>query len=128
MERPYTVMLAEDDDTQRILLQNVFEEEGFKVLPAPSVEDALHVLANSSPDLIISDVKMRELDGFMFFDRIHNIAKLQDIPFIFLTAHSDAQSVGRAKQMGAAAYMTKPCDIDELLRTVQNILSSPTKQ
>ncbi len=126
MKRKFTLMLAEDDETQRLLIQGVFEGEGYKVLPAPSVEDALHVLANYTPDVIVSDVKMREMDSFMFFDRIHNIARLQDIPFIFLTARSDSQSVGRAKKMGAAAYLTKSCDLDELLSTVQRLVSIRT--
>ena len=126
MKRKVKLMLAEDDETQRLLMQGVFEDEGYKVFPAPSVEDALHVLANYTPDVIVSDIKMREMDGFMFFDRIHNIARLQDIPFIFLTARSDSRSVGRAMKMGAAAYLTKPCDVDELLGTVQRLVSTRT--
>ncbi len=65
---------------------------------------------------------MGEMDGFALLEKIHSIAKLKHIPFVFLTAIQESFGVKRARELGATAYITKPFELDDVLRTVKQIL------
>jgi signal transduction histidine kinase/DNA-binding NarL/FixJ family response regulator len=74
------------------------------------------------PDLIISDIMMDEMDGFSFFDEVHNEEGYNDIPFIFLTAKSEKDDIIEGLKKGAVDYLTKPFSIDELLFKIDSII------
>jgi len=116
------ILLVEDEETLIDIMANVLEDEGFSVKKLLSAEEALDACKTYSPDLIISDVRMKEMDGFMMYERIKGIDTLRSIPFIFLTALDDRASQQRALRMGATAYITKPFDIDDLVQTVRKVL------
>jgi len=117
-----SILLVEDEETLVDIIANVLEDEGFSVKKLLSAEEALDACRAYSPDLIISDVRMKEMDGFMMYERMKRINSLRSIPFIFLTALDDRISQQRALKMGASAYITKPFDIDDLLQTVRRVL------
>lgn len=116
------ILLVEDEEMLVNVLATVLQEEGFVVRKSTSAEEALEVLPGFRPDLIISDIKLSEMDGFTMLESIRANKKNTSLPFICLTALDDTLSAQRAKQLGATAYMTKPFDVDDLVKLVKTIL------
>lgn len=116
------ILLVEDEEMLVNVLATVLEEEGFVVRKSTSAEEALEVLPGFRPDLIISDIKLTSMDGFSMMETIKADRKNKTVPFICLTALDDIVSEQRARSLGAAAYMTKPFDVDDLVKLVKTIL------
>ncbi len=117
------VLLVEDEENLVDIVATVLEEEGLVVRTAVSAEEALTVIPAFSPDLIVSDLKMAEMDGFEMVERIRANPSTALVKVIFLTSHTDASSQAKAKEVGAVAYMTKPFDIDELVKLIRAALA-----
>lgn len=116
------ILLVEDEEELIRIVETFFRDEGFEVRTAMSGEDAVSLLANYKPEIIISDVKMGNMDGFGLLEWVRKNPATQSIPFIFLTIMDDRDSVMRAKGLGVAGYMTKPFDVEDLLEKVRSIL------
>jgi CheY-like chemotaxis protein len=116
------ILLIEDEENLINIMASVLEDEGFSVRKLLTAEEALDMCSSYSPDLIISDVRMKEMDGFTMFEKMKTLQSLRSTPFIFLTALDDRASQQRALQLGATAYITKPFDVDELLGVVRKAL------
>jgi len=116
------ILLVEDEEMLVNVLSTVLEEEGFIVRKSTSAEEALELLPGFDPDLIISDVKLDKIDGFAMLENLRTAKRDFNVPFIYLTALDDRSSQQRAHELGAAAYMTKPFDVDDLVKLVKQIL------
>ena len=116
------ILLVDDEQVNLELFSTILGEEGYRILTAPSAVEALQLLKNDRPDLIISDIYMPEMGGFEFYEKVQEISELRSVPFIFLSALSDRQHVHEGKELGADDYLTKPVDIDELVTTVKGKL------
>lgn len=103
-------------------LENIVEEltdAGFKALPAQSAASALETLSHTRPDLILCDVAMPGMDGYALLEKIRSQQpELADVPFVFLTAHSDPNQIAAGKWAGVDDYLVKPVDFDLLLATI----------
>ncbi len=108
-----TVMVVDDVDVMRDVLARLLKREGYHTLTAGSGHEALDVLEHSTqpgrepPDLILLDVKKPDIDGLDLLERLHDDLRWKNVPVIMLTAVSDTQSVNRAEQLGAKAYLVK---------------------
>lgn len=117
------ILLVEDEEMLVNVLATVLEEEGFSVRKSTSAEEALTVMPGFNPDLIISDIRLEKLDGFSMLEQVRKRPTRPDIPFICLTALDDTSSQQRARNLGATAYVTKPFDVDDLLKIVKKVLT-----
>jgi putative two-component system response regulator len=113
------VLIVEDDTLMREALQEILETRGFRVLEARHGQDALLIMSEIVPDLIISDISMPLMDGLTFFRKVREQAGWVTIPFIFLTARGERQQIWLGKDMGAEEYLVKPVPPDELLRAIR---------
>ncbi len=116
------IMLVDDEEANLELFSTILLEEGYRILKSTSGTEALGMLRDNSPDLIISDIYMPEMGGFEFYEKVQGIPGLRSVPFIFLSALSDREHVREGKELGADDYLTKPIDIDELVTTVRGKL------
>lgn len=116
------IFIVEDEEDLINILGTVLKDEGYKVTKASSAEEALLLCQTVRPDLIISDIMMGKMDGFDLLGRIKANDLLNQIPFIFLTSMDEAQSRKKGLQLGAAAYITKPFDIDDLLEKILKLV------
>lgn len=117
------ILLVEDESDLINILDVVLSEEGYQVTQMRSAEEAMQFCQVSTPDLIISDIKMGKMDGLTMFEQMRNSPNTKKIPFIFISATSDIASINKAKELGAAAYFPKPFDVDEVIKTVKTIVS-----
>ncbi|HCA79159.1 MAG TPA: response regulator [Bacteroidetes bacterium] len=116
------VLLVEDEEELTAIVGVVFEEEGYEVRKSNSAEAALELCQSYRPDIIICDVKMGKMDGFMLLEKLKAAERLKDVPFIFLTAFDESQARKKGLNLGAVAYIAKPFDIEDLLKTVRNLV------
>lgn len=110
-----SVLAVEDEADLRDLLKEDLEAEGYDVVTASDGQEALEILANFVPDIVISDISMPILDGFGLLEQVRlNHPNLADTPFLFLTALADREDELRAREFGIDDYITKPVDFDRL--------------
>ena len=117
------VLIVDDSATDRRVLKLLLEHNGYRVSVAGGGEEALAAARSDRPDVVISDVMMRGMDGFVFCHAWMQDAGLRTIPFIFytghLTTHQDEQ-VGL--KLGAARYLLKPIESNVLLMELSAVL------
>jgi len=109
-------MVVDDQQEMLNMLTRIFELEGYDVAVASDGRTALALLDEHSPDLVVLDIIMPELDGFQVLDLIR---QRSNIPIIMLTARSEVTSVHRALALGADDYVRKPFSAREVVARVK---------
>lgn len=118
----HTILFVDDEESLLDIVGSVLEGEGFAVVTARTVEEAIEKLAAQPVDLILSDITMPGKNGFDFFHHVRSLPHLQHVPFLFLSAHSDAESIVAGKEIGSDDYLTKPVDFHLLLSSIRGKL------
>ncbi|WP_236691512.1 response regulator transcription factor [Ornatilinea apprima] len=115
-----TLILAVDDETlyQHLLTVNL-EKEGYEVITAGDGEQAVEIVANRNPDLVVMDVMMPKLDGISACERIRQFS---NVPIIILTARGEEQDRVTGLNAGADDYVVKPFSATELIARVRAVL------
>ena len=116
------ILIIEDSPTQAERLRYVLEQHGYRVSMAGNGREAMDLLANHKPDLVISDILMPEADGYEVCRFVRQHQDLQNLPVILLTALSDPVDVMRALECGADNFLIKPFEANKLLEQVQLFL------
>src|SRR6185503_2305393 len=117
------ILIVDDTPTNVKLLADLLSINGFAVLTASSGQEGLARAAADSPDLILLDVMMPDLDGFAVCEQLKANGALQDVPVIFLTALYETLDKVRAFSLGGVDYLTKPYEPRELLARVRTHLA-----
>ena len=115
-----TILLVEDDPTIQHEVKSWLGFDGYDVLTADNGRAGLETAISVVPDLIISDIRMPELDGRELLAEIRSNPKLKHIPVILATASAESASIQQGFELGANAYITKPFDFDEIFDAVRN--------
>jgi two-component system, sensor histidine kinase and response regulator len=118
------ILIAEDSPTQAEQLKTQLEERDFRVVLARNGRLALEAMKKQKPTLVITDINMPEMDGYDLCNHIRADKELADVPVILLTSMSDPEDVFRGLECGADNFITKPCDIDNLLARIHYLLSN----
>lgn len=118
------VLVVDDEADARNLLRRILENQGAKVVTAVSAEKALEALKTTTPDAMISDIGMPDMDGHALIRAIRGSEhKGQHIPSLALTAFARAEDRKRAMLAGYEAHLAKPFDVTELLLVVARLLN-----
>lgn len=122
-------MVVEDNEDLLFNMEMTLEFNGYTVITAKNGREALKILLEEKnpPDLIISDIMMPELDGYEFFKKVSENAKLGLIPFLFVSARASPEEVRFGKMLGVDDYLTKPLDFDLLLAIIAGKISRKGK-
>lgn len=115
------VLIVDDNQTARETLVAMLEGEGYDLRQAKDGIQALHMLEELQPDLILLDVMMPRMDGFEVCRRIRATPQLAEVPIILLTALDDQASLLRGIESGADDFLSKPIDRRELRARVRTI-------
>jgi DNA-binding NarL/FixJ family response regulator len=116
------ILVVDDDKILRAVLQHTLEQEGYQVTIVSSGANAIKSFENDTPDIVISDVSMPEMDGFEFCRRLRSRPSGQLVPFIFLSARGDLEDRIQGHSIGADDYLTKPFEIKELLAKIEALI------
>ncbi len=116
--RELRILIVDDAAKNIQLLGTILREEGYQINVARNGWQALDVVAQMPPDLILLDVMMPELDGFETCKKLKENPATRAIPVIFLTARADTEDIVKGFELGAVDYVTKPFNAAELLSRV----------
>jgi CheY-like chemotaxis protein len=122
MENQKTILIVDDQEVGRTLLESILYKENFDLLFAVDGEEAFNQTKTEKPDLILLDVMMPKSDGYQTCQKIRADKEIQDIPIILVTALDDRDSRIRGFEAGANDYITKPIDRSELLARSKNLI------
>jgi len=126
--RPPTILLVEDDEEMRRLLELVLRRDGYEVVACPDGDTAIDWLGDGVfdgyyeqlPALVVSDVRLPYIDGLELLETLHS--PTTGVPIVLITAFPDAGLYERAFALGARSVLAKPFDLDELRAVVWTAL------
>ncbi|MBF2000653.1 MAG: response regulator transcription factor [Synechococcales cyanobacterium C42_A2020_086] len=116
------LLLVDDEPGLRQAVQAYLEDEGFQVHVASNAREGWELLQRISPDLVISDIMMPQVDGYEFLKQLRDDPRYQTLPVVFLTARGMTSDRIQGYNAGCDAYLSKPFDPDELVAIVTNLL------
>jgi DNA-binding response OmpR family regulator len=114
-----TILVVDDQDSVRQLLQEYLTEQGFRVLTAPDGQIALYMARHEQPNLILLDIMMPKMDGYQFL-RLYR--QERETPIIIITAREEETDAVLGLDLGADDYVIKPFRMRELLARIRAIL------
>ncbi|MDR2965655.1 MAG: response regulator [Treponema sp.] len=117
------ILLIDDDDTHLLITELSLKDE-YEIHMVKSGKEALELMGNSqiTPDLILLDIIMPAMDGWIVFDKINDIAALKFTPIIFYSSLDEESAKEKAYELGAFDYITKPCEQSILLSRIKDTL------
>jgi len=121
-EKKPAVLVVDDNQQNRELLQAYLEDVDCRAIPAHDGPEALEIIAKNPPDLILLDVMMPKMSGFEVCRRIKNDPKTSDIPVIMVTALNEFGDIERGIDSGTDDFLSKPVNKLELLTRVKTML------
>jgi DNA-binding response OmpR family regulator len=120
MLKDKVILLVDDEPSILKATKLGLTDRGFSVRAADGAEEALKIMKTVTPSIIVSDLVMPGTNGFELFQEVRKEEKFQTIPFLFLTAVDDYYAEKFGRELGSAAYITKPVDLDELERIIRD--------
>lgn len=119
---PPLILVADDNTANLQLAVSILKRQNFEIAVANNGEEALEILKNVKPDLILLDIMMPGVDGYEVCEIMKNNPETENIPVIFLTALKKSESLVKGFEYGAVDYITKPFNKEELISRVKNHL------
>lgn len=104
---PKTVLLVEDDEMLNAMYKAKFEKEGYTVLSAFNGSEGLKMAESSTPDIVLLDIIMPKMDGFVCLKKIKRNPALSKLPVILLTNLGQEEDIKKGKELGATDYFIK---------------------
>jgi DNA-binding response OmpR family regulator len=123
-----SILIVDDVPKNLQVLVNMLKEKDFKISVAADGRKALDMVTRFTPDLILLDIMMPQMDGFQVCEKLKASDKTKDIPIIFLTARAETGDIVRGFELGAVDYITKPFNKAELLARVNTHLALQNAQ
>lgn len=117
-----TILYVEDNVDNRTLVRRVLTVEGYNIIEAVNATQALDILKQTRPNLILMDINMPDIDGYTLTAQIKDTPGLEEIPIIALTANVMRGDRERSLEAGCDGYIQKPIDIDALSEQVERFL------
>jgi len=117
-------ILLVDDDEMHLAITELSLKDEFEIFMVKSGKEALEFLNKNQniPDLILLDILMPEMDGWIVFDKINDIAALKFTPILFYSSLNDESAKEKAYEIGAFDYILKPCDQQTLISKIKESL------
>ncbi|HLO17264.1 MAG TPA: response regulator [Anaerolineales bacterium] len=121
-----TILYIEDNPDNRLLVKRILLAEDYLLLEAKDAYDALNVLKNARPDLILMDINMPDMDGYTLTAKIKGMPGFERIPILALTANVMRGDKEKTLEAGCDGYIQKPLDIDQFTREIERFIMRRT--
>ena len=118
------ILLVEDTTLLSEEIADILRLEGYLMMSAKNAAQSLEFLSGFTPDLIITDLSMPKRDGFKLITRVRSTDSLKSIPIIILSAMTSEADKKRGKELGADAFIVKPCKTYELVASINSLLNA----
>src|SRR5258708_3638828 len=119
------ILCVEDDDITRELISSLLQRQGYETVSARNGKEALAWLEEATPDLIISDINMPEVNGIELLARVRDNKETHSIPVMMLTSSDTGEELTTVLDLGADDYLLKPFDMKELIARVEAKIERP---
>jgi DNA-binding response OmpR family regulator len=116
------ILIVDDEPDIRKLTGRMLKSAGYDVVEAASGEESLEVIERDKIDLVLLDVAMPGINGWMVCEKIKADERLKHVPVVMFTVFGSEEDVVQGEECGADAYIKKPFDMKELLRIVDELL------
>jgi putative two-component system response regulator len=117
------ILVVDDSSPIRRIVSKALSESGFQVIECENGKQATRQIHERRPDLILSDIDMPEMNGIEFCKKVHADPELVAIPLVMMSSNSDRAIMRRLLQWGATSYLVKPFNLQQLVITVEKLLS-----
>ncbi|MBF0123195.1 MAG: response regulator [Candidatus Omnitrophica bacterium] len=117
------VLVIDDDQTGVVLMRARLSKVGYEVLTAPNGAVGLNVAQTGRPDLIVLDIEMPQMNGYMFLMELKRIQGGVGTPVIVVTSHAENKMI--FYRHGIKDYLVKPVDFDQLIAKIQTVIGQP---
>jgi DNA-binding response OmpR family regulator len=122
LKKDFCILVVDDSTTNLVLLEAIFYERGYKIETAYSAKEAYAIIEKRTPDLILLDLLMPQINGFDLFRQLRKNRNTKDTPVIVVSAATDEENVDKIMKMGAVDFVKKPIDLDYLVDKVESVL------
>jgi len=122
------ILIVEDDPDLSDMLEAYFHAQGYTVLKAIRGLEAVELTRTVTPDLVMLDIRLPDIDGYEVCRRLRKSRRMQGIPMLFLTEKRDRDDKLQGLELGVVDYITKPFDLQELHLRVRSVLKHATRQ
>ena len=122
MANQITVLYVEDNPDNRLLVRRILVAHGYRLLEAEHASKAIEILQKETPDLILMDINLPEMDGYTLTAKLRRFPSLAHIPVIALTANVMKGDRERTLEAGCDGYIQKPVDVDSFPEQIAKYL------
>lgn len=122
MKKEKIILYVEDNADNRILIRRILTAEGYQVLEAEHASQALEIIQQTTPDLILMDINMPDMDGYTLTSKLRREPSLSNIPVIALTANVMKGDREKTFEAGCDGYIQKPIDVDLLPKQIEKYI------
>jgi DNA-binding response OmpR family regulator len=122
LKKDVCILVVDDSTTNVVLLEAIFFERGYKIETAYNAKEAYAVIEKRTPDLILLDLLMPQINGFDLFKQLRKNRNTKDTPVIVVSAATDEENVDKIMKMGAVDFIKKPIDLEYLVDKVESVL------
>ena len=122
MSQDPCILYVEDNIANRLLVRRVLEASGYTVIEAENAQNAFECIAENTPDLILMDINMPDIDGYTLTRKLKQMPSVKNVPIIALTANVMKGDRERTIKAGCDGYIQKPIDVDMLPEQIARYL------
>jgi two-component system, cell cycle response regulator DivK len=116
------VLHIEDNTDNRLLIRRLLQAYGYQVVDAENAKKAREVLARQTPDLILMDINMPDVDGYTLTNELKMMPALQGVPIVAITANVMKGDRERTLSAGCDGYIEKPIDVDRFIEQIERFI------
>ncbi len=121
-DRRIFALVVDDSITVRRVTQRLLERNGMRVVTAKDGLEAVSVLQDEVPDVILLDIEMPRMDGYEVASHVRNDARLKDVPIVMITSRVGEKHRARAIELGVNEYLGKPYQEGQLLQAIEPLV------
>ncbi|MBM3381206.1 MAG: response regulator [Betaproteobacteria bacterium] len=118
-----TILVVDDELVMRNAIKRIFEKDNYRVLVAKDAMELTKIVEDTRIDLILLDIQLPWVDGYELCGLLKSKPMLKDLPVAFISGNKTEEDIRRGFEAGCDEYITKPFDVDEIQRTVRELLN-----